>query len=97
MSSPLERRDAILEHAGYGCQHREMPVAHSNGSHERASRKVCGGYLMDLSEIAVILLIWLVGMILTIAFYAVIIFIVIYILLWLLQLFGVIALMAMMI
>ena len=50
--------------------------------------------MTDLSEILFILLIWIVGMILTIAFYAIIVAVVIYIALWLLQMFGVIALMA---
>ena len=50
--------------------------------------------MAELSEILFILLIWIVGMILTIAFYAIIVAVVIYIALWLLQMFGVIALMA---
>ena len=50
--------------------------------------------MAELSETLFILLIWIVGMILTIAFYAIIVAVVIYIALWLLQMFGVIALMA---
>ena len=49
--------------------------------------------MAELSEILFIFLFWILGMILTIAFYAIIVAVVIFILLWLLQMFGVIALM----
>jgi hypothetical protein len=51
--------------------------------------------MTELSEIIFLALVFLGSVILTIAFYAVIVFIVIYIALWLLQSFGVLALVAM--
>jgi hypothetical protein len=50
--------------------------------------------MTDLAEVIILALIVLGSVILTFAFYAIIVAVVIYIALWLLQMFGVIALMA---